>query len=146
MAARDRKAAIKKGAMVRAYRWRLKRDEQVRRVVARFAQLADLEDLKYRPALRSLSKTTLLLERCYERLRDRKDLTNAKGELCASIDTFRRLADSQFAMLKAVGLLPNAPLPSADDFDAAFERIEGMKKLRDTGRNGKPIKLAEPAA
>ena len=109
MAASNKKA----GALVRTERpsdrtKRRKRDQQVRRVVQRFAQLADLRDLKYRPALASLAKVTLLAERCYEHLRDRKSLLTEKGELCPSIDTFRRLIDSQSALLDQMGLTPRA--------------------------------------
>jgi hypothetical protein len=106
-------AREKKDALVRAERpsdrtKRRKRDQQVRRVVQRFAILADLRELRYRPALASLAKVTLLAERCYEHLRDRKSLLNEKGELAPSIDTFRRLIDSQAGMLDMIGLTPRA--------------------------------------
>src|SRR5271154_6073128 len=69
-----------------------KRDAQVRRVVQRYAEIADLRDVKYRPALQSLARVSILAERAYQHLKDRKSLLTDDGELCPSIDVFRRLA------------------------------------------------------
>ena len=108
------------------------RDEQVRRKVARFVEISNLADLRFRPALASLARITILLERAYAHLKARKSLLNDCGELCLSIDVFRRLAETQSSLLKAAGLLPN--IVSADnsgkEIEAAFERIEAMKRAR----------------
>jgi hypothetical protein len=117
---------------------KLKRDAQARRVVQRYAEIADLRDVKYRPVLQSLARVSILAERSYEHLKDRKSLLTDEGELCPSIDVFRRLAATQLELLKAVGLLPTSVLPDhdANDIEAAYERIEKMKIVREEG-NGK---------
>ena len=109
-----------------------RRDLQVQRKVSRFTSLSKLNDIRYRPALQSLARLTILSERAYAHLKDRKSLLDEHGELCRSIDVARRLIDSQTALLKQLGLTPNSSVAEPDDFEAAFERIETMKKARDT--------------
>ena len=135
-----RQTTRKNSALVRAGVWKLQRDAQLRRIVQRYAELADLKDLKFRPALQTLAKLSLLLERSYMHLKQRKTLIDEDNELTKSIDVLRRLADSQFAMLKAIGLLPNAPLPQEPELDAVYDRIENMKRARngDGKQEGKP--------
>jgi len=84
------------------------RDKQVAGVAFQYAKLTDLTDTKFRPALLSLARITLLAERAYQVLKDRPSLLNAKGELCESIDSFRRLALAQAQMLDMLGLTPRA--------------------------------------
>jgi len=117
---------------------KLKRDAQVRRIVQRYAEIANLRDLRYRPVLASLARISILAERAYGHLKARKSLLADDGELCASIDVFRRLAATQLDLLKAVGLLPTSVLPDRDgqELEAAYERIEKMKVVREEA-NGK---------
>jgi hypothetical protein len=87
---------------------RRRKDKQVAGIAQNFARLTGLEDVKFRPALMSLARVSLLAERCYQVLKDRESLLNAKGELCESIDSFRRLALAQAQMLDMLGLTPRA--------------------------------------
>ncbi len=92
-----------------------------------------LTDPKYRPALQTAARLTLLVDRAYETLKSRASLLDDDGELVSSLDVFRRLADSQLAALKAVGLMPTSVLPDsagAGSLDAVFERIGRAKKAR----------------
>jgi hypothetical protein len=60
----------------------------------RSAGLAGLEDLKWRPALQTLARVTLLVDRTYTILKERDSLIGKDGDLCRSIDVFRRPAAS----------------------------------------------------
>lgn len=139
-----RQTTRKNSALVRAGVWKLQRDAQLRRIVQRYAELADLKDLKFRPALQTLAKISLLLERSYATIKRRESLLGDDAELCQSLDVLRRLADSQFKMLEAIGLLPNKPLPQEPDMEAAFQRIESLKRANRESRNGKDDK--QPSA
>ncbi len=116
-------------------RWQRKKDTQVRRLVRRFEGLARLDDPRFRPALQSLARLTLLLERSYEHLKGRESLLNEKGELCTSVDVIRRLCESQASLLKMMGLTPTSVLPDQPDreIEAAYERITAMKRERGDG-------------
>jgi putative DNA primase/helicase len=108
--------------------------------------LPTLSDLRYRPALQSLARLTLLVDRTYEFLKGRESLLNDAGELSSSIDTFGRLVDSQAALLKSLGLMPTSVLPdgSAASLDAVFERIGRAKRTRESGSdNGRITARAE---
>jgi hypothetical protein len=113
---------------------RVKRDQQVRRAVRRLATIAPhLADPKYRPALQSLARITLLVDRAYETLRERP-LLDENGELRPSLDTLRRMIGTQSDLLKAVGLMPTSVLPDSQQhktLDAVFERIEKVRRQRE---------------
>ena len=114
-------------------RYRAKiRDEQVRRKERKFTSLAGLDDLRYRPAMQTLARVTLLLERSYNVLKTRKSLLNKDGELCKSVDVVRRLAETQTRLLAIMGLTPTAAAVDHPEreVEAAFERIEKMKRAR----------------
>jgi len=115
-----------------ATRSRRKKDMQVQRLVKRFEGLARLDDPRYRPALQSLARITLLLERAYEHLKTCESLLTDKGELCSSVDVIRRLCESQASLLKMMGLTPTSVLPNQADreIEAAYERIAEMTKTR----------------
>lgn len=123
------------GGLARGAAWRKTRDNQINGRVLRFAALSSLQDLRWRPALQSLARITLLMERSYAVLKERKSLLDERGELCPSIDVFRRLVDSQAGLLKAVGLMPTAVLPEPLDkeIEAAFQRIEAIKRTTASG-------------
>ena len=116
---------------------RVKRDQQVRRAVRRLATIAPhLADPRYRPALQSLARITLLVDRAYETLRDRP-LLDENGELRPSLDTLRRMIGTQSDLLKAVGLMPTSVQPDSQHktLDAVFERIEKVRQQRDEKQN-----------
>lgn len=97
----------------------------------RYAGLAGLEDLKWRPALQTLARVTLLVDRTYSVLKERETLIGKDGDLCRSIDVFRRLAETQPVLLKSVGLIPGAPMPTLPDgeIEAAYQRIDALKRV-----------------
>lgn len=113
---------------------RRRRDEQVRRAVRRLATIAPhLADLKYRPALQSLARISLLVDRAYETLKGRS-LLDENGELRPSLDTLRRLIGTQSDLLKAVGLMPTSILPDGHQhrtMDAVFARIAKVREQRE---------------
>jgi hypothetical protein len=122
------------GGKAKAETMRAMRDAQTRRVMARLAKISNLPDLKYRPVLLALARVSVLASRAYKHLKDRDSLLDEKGQLCSSIDTFRRLTSTQLDLFKAVGLTPSALL-SADRNDreilAAVQRIENLTDARD---------------
>ncbi len=82
------------------------RDEQIRRGVRKARRLAPhLDNPVFLPLLQSFCCISLLLERGYQSLRDRS-LLDDEGELCASIDVVRRLAETQTRLAEKLGLTP----------------------------------------
>ncbi len=75
---------------------RRRKDKQLAGLAQNFARLTGLEDVKFRPALMSLARISLLAERAYAALKNRYTLLDADGELCKSIDGtgWRRGRDS----------------------------------------------------
>jgi hypothetical protein len=116
---------------------RRRKDKQVAGVAQNFARLTGLEDVKYRPALLSLARVSLLCERSYQVLKDRNSLLDADGELCKSIDVFRRLAETQSVLLKSLGLMPGSPVAESADkeIEAACVRIEALKRVHTNGKS-----------
>jgi hypothetical protein len=114
---------------------------QVRNRAKRLTDTTGLDDPRFRPLLGSLARISILVEQSFESLKQRKSLLDAKGELCSSIDTVRRLLDSQVAMLRLCGLTPTAVLPpDSREYEAVFDRINKMKSVRaatDSERDGK---------
>ena len=85
---------------------RIKRDGQVRRLVGQMRRLAPyVDDPRFAPLLRTFAEVTLLIERSYAKLRD-VDVTADSGELRGSLDTFRRLAETQRGLARELGLSP----------------------------------------
>ena len=83
-----------------------KRDQQVRRFVARIRTLAPhCDNPVFAGALAAFARITIMLERSYAFLRD-KDVVGANGELRPSVDTVRRLAETQSRLAKELGLTP----------------------------------------
>jgi hypothetical protein len=101
-------AARSAGGLAHAKQLRRKKDKIVWGLAANYGEITGLKDLKFRPALLSLARITLLAERAYKVLKDRDSLLDDKGELCASIDVFRRLALGQLQMLEMCGLTPKS--------------------------------------
>ena len=125
---------------------RVKRDQQVRRAVRRLATTAPhLDDPKYRPALVSLARTTLLVDRMYQAL-GKDSLLDEQGEFRSSIDVLRRMIGTQADLLKSLGLMPTSILPDSSQhrtLDAVFERIERVRAQRDeheSNQNPDPAK------
>jgi hypothetical protein len=96
------------GGIARAKQLRRRKDKMVNGVAQHYAAITNLTDIKFRLALVSLARITLLAERAYEVLKNRHSLLNDKGELCESNDSFRRLALGQVQMLDMLGLTPRA--------------------------------------
>ena len=132
LTAADRSA----GGHAHAAKWRKRRDAQVNGRARRFAELSSLEDLKWRPALQTLARISLLAERAYQVLKERPSLLDEHGELCKSIDAFRRLAETQAVLLKAVGLMPGSTVAESPDkeIEAAYQRIESLKRVNGNGK------------
>jgi hypothetical protein len=110
-----------------------KRDQKIRRLVRHIQNLSNLADPRYRPALQTAARLTLLVDRAYELLKD-KSLLEDDGSMYSGLDVFRRLCDSQLAALKSLGLLPTSVIPenAADkSLDAVYQRIAATKKTRD---------------
>ncbi|HEV3112588.1 MAG TPA: hypothetical protein VGY99_19040, partial [Candidatus Binataceae bacterium] len=85
---------------------RIKRDGQVRRLVGQMRRLAPyVDDPRFAPLLRTFAEVTLLIERSYAKLKD-VDVTADSGELRGSLDTFRRLAETQRGLARELGLSP----------------------------------------
>jgi hypothetical protein len=111
--------------------WALKRDSQVRNRMRRLVETTSLTDLRYRPLLASLARISILVEQGFETLKQRKSLLGDDGEICRSVDSVRRLLDSQVSMLRLAGLTPTAIAPpDGKEFEAVFDRIEKMKTVR----------------
>ncbi len=123
------------GGVAHAAKVKKRKGRQVTALSIRFGALAGLADLKWRPALATLARVTLTLDRAYWVLKERESLLDKDGELCKSIDVFRRLAETQSVLLKAVGLVPGATLPTLPDgeIEAAYERIEALKRVDTNG-------------
>ncbi len=82
------------------------RDEQIRRGVCKARRLAPhLENPIFLPLLQSFCRISLLLERGYQSLRD-GSLLDQDGELRGSVDTVRRLAETQTRLAEKLGLTP----------------------------------------
>lgn len=117
------------------------RDEKIRRKVRALAALGGpiLADLRYRPALQSLARITVLIDRMYVTLKDR-ELVNDDGSAIGACDAFRRAVDSQASLLKSLGLMPTSVLPDerGGSLDAVFERIAKTKKAREQGNESRP--------
>jgi uncharacterized membrane protein YccC len=120
----------RQGGLASAAAKRKDRDQQIRRQVQQFVKVSTLSDLRWRPLLGALARVTILADRAYRHLKDRKSLLTEDGELCPSIDVFRRLAETQSSLLKLAGLTPTAKLSEQPDYEAAFQRIEAMKRTR----------------
>jgi hypothetical protein len=118
-----------------------KRDQRTRRLVRVIERLSPtLSDPRYRPALQTAARLTLLVEATYQAIKDR-GLINEDGSLYGGLDVFRRLADSQLSALKSLGLSPSSILPQNPgerSFDAVYERIERVRKTRADGDANKP--------
>src|SRR5438552_2382110 len=85
---------------------RRQRDQRLRRIVRQCRRLAPhLDNPAFGPVLQSFGRVSLLLADGYEKIRG-ADLLNEDGELRASIDTVRKLADTQVKLAEKLGLTP----------------------------------------
>jgi hypothetical protein len=85
---------------------RRQRDQRLRRIVRQAHCLAShLDNPVFTPVLQSFGRVSLLLDDAYEKLRS-GDLIGEDGELRPSIDTVRRLAETQTKLAKELGLTP----------------------------------------
>lgn len=82
------------------------RDEQVRRFCRKLRSLAPhLDNRTFGPQVQAYAKVTLLLARAYETLRT-GELTNLDGEIKASVDVCRRLAETSSRLARELGITP----------------------------------------
>jgi hypothetical protein len=108
-------------------------------VASHYGELTGLKDLKFRPALLSLARITLLAERAYEVLKNRESLLNEKGELAESLDTFRRLALGQLQMLEMCGLTPKSAREMAHWAERDLDLVGQLaKRVTVNGEAAKP--------
>ena len=83
-----------------------KRDQQVRRFIARIRTLAPhCDNPVFAGSLAAFARVAFLLERSYLFIRD-KDVIGENGELRPSVDTVRRLAETHSRLAKELGLTP----------------------------------------
>jgi hypothetical protein len=83
-----------------------KRDQRLRRIVRQARRLAPhLDNPVFTPVLQTFGRVSLLLQDSYERLRD-GELIGEDGELRPSIDTVRKLAETQARLAKELGFTP----------------------------------------
>jgi hypothetical protein len=83
-----------------------RRDQRLRKIVRRCRTLAPhLDNAAFGPVLQSFGRVSLLLADSYEKLRG-QELIGADGELRSSIDTIRKLADTQVRLAEKLGLTP----------------------------------------
>jgi hypothetical protein len=105
---------------------RIKRDGQVRRLVGQMRRLAPyVDDPRFAPLLRTFAEVTLLIERSYAKLRD-VDVTEDSGGLRGSLDTFRRLAETQRGLARELGLSPTVAATMAKPV-----RVLDLEAMRD---------------
>jgi hypothetical protein len=82
------------------------RDQRLRRITRQCRKLAPhLDNPAFGPVLQSFGRVSLMLNDAYERIRN-EELLNEDGELRASIDTIRKLADTQAKLAEKLGLTP----------------------------------------
>ncbi len=124
------------GGHAHAAKVRKQKDKQVASVARRFAALSNLEDLKFRPALQALARITLLAERAYLVLKERESLLDEHGELCKSIDAYRRLVDSQANLLDMIGLTPRADREMRSWKERDLDLIGELAKSVGSNTNG----------
>lgn len=85
---------------------RRQRDQRLRRIVRQARRLAPhLDDRAFGPVLQSFGRISLLLADSYEKIRN-QELLDDHGELRSSVDTIRRLADTQAKLAEKLGLTP----------------------------------------
>lgn len=85
---------------------RRQRDQRLRRIVRQCRTLAPhLDNRAFGPVLQSFARISILLADSYEKLRG-AELLGEDGELRPSIDTIRKLVDSQAKLAEKLGLTP----------------------------------------
>jgi hypothetical protein len=85
---------------------RRQRDQRLRRIVRECRRLAPhLDNRAFGPVLQSFARVSLLLADSYEKIRG-AELLDENNELRPSIDTIRRLADTQAKLAEKLGLTP----------------------------------------
>lgn len=108
---------------------RRQRDQQVRRAIRSLRRLAGhLEDQRYLPLLRSYCEVSLLIERAYAELRDKPLINPETQEIRSSVDTLRRLVDTQRAAARDLGLAPSVASAMAKPV-----RVLDLDQVRDNG-------------
>jgi hypothetical protein len=104
------------------------KDQRIRRVVREARTLAPhLDDRLFTPVLEGFARVSILLKDAYERIRN-QELIGPDGELRSSIETVRRLADTQAKLAEKLGMTPSTlkamRREKKGDLAAAFVEIE----------------------
>src|ERR1700730_15648471 len=85
---------------------RRQKDQRLRRIVRQCRTLAPhLDNRAFGPVLQGFARVSILLADSYEKLRG-TELLGEDGELRPSIDTIRKLADTQAKLAEKLGLTP----------------------------------------
>jgi hypothetical protein len=83
-----------------------KKDQRVRAVARHVRQTAPhLDNPAFAPLLQGFARVSILLTDAYEKVRD-MDLIGEDGELRPSIETIRRLVDTQAKLAEKLGIAP----------------------------------------
>lgn len=91
----------------RTTRKQRERDQQIRRLTRRLQTLTPhLDRPEFLPLLRSYARLSILIERSYQVIRDADSLIGEDGEVRGSVDTVRRLAETQSRLAEKLGLTP----------------------------------------
>jgi len=83
-----------------------KKDQRIRAVARHVRRTAPhLDDQVFAPLVQGFARISILLADSYEKIRD-QDLIGEDGELRPSIETIRRLVDTQSKLAEKLGLTP----------------------------------------
>ena len=84
-----------------------KRDQQIQRMTAHLRRLAPhLGNYLFTPTIHAFCRITITLERSYATIRDESLISTETGELRSSVDTVRKLAETQSRLARELGLTP----------------------------------------
>jgi hypothetical protein len=87
---------------------RTKRDQRLKRLSGRVRRIAPhlASEIAFAPLIQSFARVSLLLNDAYEVLRVGPLTDPVSGELRASVDVVRRLAETQLRFAERLGLTP----------------------------------------
>jgi hypothetical protein len=82
------------------------RDQRLRRVTRQLRKVAPhLDNVAFAPILQGFARVSVLLSDSYEKIKN-QNLLGEDGELRPSIETIRRLVDTQAKLAEKLGLTP----------------------------------------
>jgi hypothetical protein len=125
-------AALPAPSSVPQRRAKRRKDQRVRAVARQVRRTAPhLDNQAFAPLLQGFARVSILLTDAYEKIRD-QELLGPDGELRPSIETIRRLVDTQSRLGEKLGLTP-ATLRALGsekkaDLAAAFAEVEDAEQ------------------